>query len=134
MAIEKAFAIKATPHNIYAAIERDLESAGSHSGETFEVLHREPGQSIELRVTIGDVPCWLTYRLTPMSDYTEVSATLVPFGWRYTLFRFMTLGLRQQNFEIALVQGLVNLKEAVEDDEDADGIDGDDPSDGVAAP
>jgi hypothetical protein len=122
MPIEKAFAINATPHNIYAAIERDLAGAGEHAGETFDVVRRDPGRSIELRVTIGNVPCWLTYRLEPRDDYTEVVATLVPFGWKYALFKMMTFGLRDQNFEIALVEGLANLKAEVE--EAPDGIEG----------
>ena len=115
MAIEKAFAINATPHNIFAAIERDLASAGQHAGETFEVIKRDPERSIDLRVTIGNVPCWLTYRLEPRAEHTEVVATLVPFGWKYALFKMMTFGLRDQNFEIALVEGLANLKAEVED-------------------
>ena len=118
MTIEKAFAINATPHNIYAAIERDLAGADEHAGDAFEVIKRDPERSIELRVTIGNVPCWLTYRLEPHDEHTEVIATLVPFGWKYALFKIMTFGLRDQNFEISLVEGLANLKAEVEDDPD----------------
>jgi hypothetical protein len=114
VAIEKAFAIDATPDEIFAALERDLMDAAEHVGDTFEVLRREPGRSLELRVTIGGVPCWLTYRLEPKEGHTEVVAVLVPFGIKYTLFRIITLGLRDQGFALALVQGLANLKEEVE--------------------
>lgn len=114
MSIEKAFAIRAAPETIYAAIERDLAGASDHAGSTFEVIGRDPPRSIELRVTVGGVPCWLTYRLEPKEDYTEVAATLVPFGLKYTLFRLITFGLHDQGFALALVQGLTNLKEAVE--------------------
>jgi hypothetical protein len=129
MSIEKAFAIRAAPHEIYAAIERDLHAAHEHAGDTFAVLRRDPSRSIELRVTIGGMPCWLTYTLEPKPDHTEVVARLVPFGWKYTLFRIMTFGMRDQGYEIALVEALANLKSEVEDpdptshgdDEDQDG-------------
>jgi hypothetical protein len=112
--IEKAFAINASPREIFAALERDLQGAAEHAGDTFEVLRREPDRALELRVTIGGVPCWLAYRLEPKAGYTEVSAVLTPYGLKYTLFRIITLGLRDQGFSLALVQGLANLKEAVE--------------------
>lgn len=114
MAIEKAFAIQASQREIYAALERDIAEAWAHSGETFEVLKRDRDRSIELRVTMAGVSCWLTYRLEPRADHTEVVATLVPFGLKYTLFRAITLGLRNQDFELALVEGLANLKAEVE--------------------
>jgi hypothetical protein len=113
--IEKAFAIRATPREIYAAIERDLASAAEYEGTTHEVLRREPERSLEMRVTIGIVPCLLTYRITPRTDDTEVAATLVPHGWRYVAFQIATLGMRRSFFEFALVDALANLKSAVED-------------------
>ena len=116
MPIEKAFAINASPYEIYAAIERDLADASVHAGRTFEVLRRDPGRSIDLRVTIAGVPCWLTYRLDPRAGHTEVVALLTPFGLKHTLFRIITFGLREQGFALALVQGLANLKAAVEGD------------------
>lgn len=112
--IEKAFAIHAQPHEIYAAIERDLGAAGEHEGDVFEVMRRDPSRSIELRVTIGGIPCWLSYTLRPAADHTEVSARLVPFGWKYTFFRIMTFGMRDQGYEVALVEALSNLKAEVE--------------------
>ena len=114
MSIEKAFAINAPPTEVFAAIERDLRDAGEHEGETFEVLRREPPNSIDLRVTIGGVSCWLTYRLADRGGHTEVTGVLTPFGLRYMFFKFVTLGLRDQGFEIALVEGLANLKAEVE--------------------
>ena len=121
MAIEKAFAIHASPYDIYAALERDLADAGAHGGSTFEVLRRDPGRSIDLRVTIAGVPCFLTYTLKPKTDHTEVVATLVPYGWKYVLFQIITLGLRSDGFQLALVQGLSNLKEEVEGTRAVDG-------------
>ena len=64
-----------------------------------------------------------------MSRKHPVPARLVPFGWKYTLFRVMTFGMRDQGYEIALVEALANLKAEVEDpdangpgeDEDEDG-------------
>ena len=117
MPIEKAFAIRAQPHEIYAALERDIDAAvrSDEGSGQFEVLRREPDRELELRVTISGFPCWLTYRLDPKPDYTEVVALLTPFGFRYTFFKLITFGLRDQGLSFALVQGLVNLKAAVED-------------------
>jgi len=114
MSIEKAFAINAPPEAIFAALTDELDQAAGESDGSFEVLRSNPPESIDLRVTIGGVPCWLTYRLEPKPDHTEVIAVLTPFGLKYTLFRIMTLGLRDHGYEVALVQGLVNLKAAVE--------------------
>ena len=127
MPIEKAFAIRAEPQAIFAAIERDLASAREHEGETFEIVRRDPPRSMELRVTIGGIPCWLVYELRAEADFTEVTARLVPFGWRYTMFRIMTFGMRDQGYEIALVEALANLKAEVEDDFSDEGADADTP-------
>lgn len=114
MPIEKAFAINASPHVIYATLERELRDASEFNGDTHEILRRDPGKSLELRVTIGGVPCFLTYRLEPRDAHTEVIAQLQPHGWRYTFFRIITLGMRDDGFQIALVEGLANLKAEVE--------------------
>jgi hypothetical protein len=113
MTVEKAFAIRAIPDVIYAALERDLADAASDGG-AFQVLHRDPPRSLQLRVTMSGVPCYLTYTLRPRDGDTEVSATLIPFGLKYTIFRIITLGLHDGGFSVALVHGLSNLKAAVE--------------------
>jgi hypothetical protein len=114
--IEKVFAIHATPQEIYAALERDLADAAEHEGTTHEVRRRECDRSIELRVTIGIVPCLLRYRIEPAAAHTEVTASLMPFGWKYAVFQMITLGMRRSIFEFALVDALANLKAAVEGD------------------
>lgn len=118
MSIEKAFAIRATPERIYTALDEELSEAAAESDGEFEILKRDPGRSFDLRVKIGGVPCWLTYRIEPKGEYTEVSGQLIPFGLRYALFRMVTLGMRDYGFAIALVQGLSNLKEALESPDD----------------
>jgi hypothetical protein len=116
MAIEKAFAIRATPQAIFAAIERDLGSAAAHEGDTYDVLHRDPPVSIDMRVTIGMIPCRLRYSLEPRDGHTEVTGTLYPYGWQYAAFRTITFGMRDANFAVALVESLANLKAAVEEE------------------
>lgn len=116
MPIEKAFAIRATPDEIYSMLDRDLRSAEADGEGDFEVLGRDPGRSLELRVTMGSIPCWLRYDITPGADATEVTATLTPFGLRYTLYKIATLGMRDHAFALALVQGLANLKAELEGD------------------
>jgi len=114
MTIEKAFAIKAPAHEIYAELVSDVNSAAEDGSRSFEVVRRDPGRSLDLRVTIAGVPCWLSYRLEPKEDHTEVVATLTPFGFKYLFYQLITLGLRNEGFAVVLVQGLANLKEAVE--------------------
>jgi hypothetical protein len=116
MSIEKVFAIRAEPSDIYAALQRDLASAGTHEGETFTVLRRERDERLDLRVTIAGIPAELSYRIEPRDGATEVTATLTPTGWKYVLFKVITLGRADHNFEIALVEGLANLKAEVEFD------------------
>jgi len=43
-----------------------------------------------------------------------VGLALVPHGLRFVIFRIITLGRADTNYELVLVQGLANLKEAVE--------------------
>lgn len=117
MPIEKAFRIDAPPHRIYAALEAELGDADGSADGTFAVLRRETDRALDLRVTIAGVPCWLNYRIVPQEGHAEVVARLQPFGWRYTFFRIVTLGMRNQGFEVALVEGLANLKAAVEEQE-----------------
>ena len=80
MSIEKAFAIHAPAPEVYAAIERDLGGAAQHEGAAFAVLRRDPPRGIDLRVTIGGVSCWLTYRLDERDGTTDVTGVLTPFG------------------------------------------------------
>jgi len=127
MPIEKAFSITATPYEIYTALDRDLRNAEAEGGGDFEVLARDPGRSVDLRVTMGGISCWLRYDLKPQNGATEVTATLTPFGLRYTAYKIVTLGMRDHAFALALVQGLANLKAELEGDND--GADDDAPSD-----
>lgn len=120
MPIEKAFAINAPPHEIYAALERDLDIARREGGDEFQILRRDPGRAIALRVSMGGISCWLNYSLKPNVDgSTEVAAMLTPFGLKYTVFRIVTLGMRDHAFALALVQGLANLKAELEGANDA---------------
>lgn len=114
MPIEKAFAIEAPPERIFAALETELREAAPGAADAFAVLRSDPPRALDLRVTIGGVPCNLSYRLAAKQGHTEVAGVLQPYGWRYTAFRIVTLGMRDQGFEIALVEGLRNLKAAVE--------------------
>lgn len=112
--IEKVFAVRAAPRAIYDAIERDLAEASEYAGSTYEVLQRDPPRAIDLRVTIGNVPCTLRYEIDEMPDHCEVTAKLEPYGFKYTAFKLMTFGIANQGFDAALVQSLANLKAAVE--------------------
>lgn len=116
MTIEKAFAITAPPQVIYDAIAGDLASASEHEGDVFSIVRQEPPHRLDLQVTISGVPCALTYEIIPRGADCEVVATLEPRGFKYALLKIMTLGFTHDHgFEVVLVEGLRNLKAAVED-------------------
>jgi hypothetical protein len=114
--IEKVFAIHGSANDVYAALQRDIASASPHEGSVFDVVRRERDRMIQLNVQMGGVPCLLTYTIEEKPEYTQVTATLDPHGWRYVMFQVATLGMRRHAFELALVQGLANLKDEVEGD------------------
>jgi hypothetical protein len=123
MPIDTTFAITASPQQVFAALERDLMGAREHEGSTFEVLDSRRPESLDLRVTIGGIPCRLRYRITGSDDdedHCEANAALTPYGWRYVFFKIITLGMRDQNFKVMLVEGLANLKAEVEGPPEAD--------------
>jgi hypothetical protein len=112
VALEKAFEIKATPAAIWDALTADLAS-GDESA--YRIERAITGQELALFVELqGGIRALLTYRLIPHDDYTEVVATMAPEGLRYAIFRILTFGRADTNYELLLVQGLANLKRAVE--------------------
>lgn len=117
MALEKAFAIKAAPAAIWHALTGELEVADS---SVYTIERAVPNELLSLWVDLsGGVRALLTYKLIPRADHTEVVATMVPQGLRYLIFRIITLGRADTNYELVLVQGLANLKAAVEGAETA---------------
>lgn len=112
MPLEKAFAIHAEPATIWRALTEELESADP---EAYELERSEPPSLLTLRVQLqGGVAARITYQLIPRADHTEVVATMEPEGFRYAFFRLITLGRSDTGYELALVQGLSNLKQAAE--------------------
>jgi len=110
--LEKAFAIKADPAAIWSALTRELALA-DEAAYTVERAVTNESLSIWVDLQLG-IRAVITYRLIPREDHTEVVATMAPQGLRYLLFRLLTLGRADVNYELALVQGLSNLKRAVE--------------------
>lgn len=110
--LEKAFAIKAEPAAIWRALTGELEVADQAA---YRIERLVPNELLSLWVDLqGGIRALLTYRLIPREDHTEVVATMEPQGLRYTVFRIITLGRADINFELLLVEGLANLKRAVE--------------------
>ena len=124
MPLEKAFAIKARPPAIWDALTGELRVADE---EHYRVERAITNQELSLWVELqGGITAALTYRLIPHDDHTEVIATMSPQGFRYAIFRIITFGRSDTNYELLLVQGLANLKRAVEgvtDEEAAPGPD-----------
>lgn len=115
MPLEKAFAIHAAPETIWRALTGELDVA---DGGAYEIERSVPNEVLSLWVKLqAGVQARLTYTIIPRGEYTEVVATMEPEGLRYALFRMMTLGRAEVNYEIALVEGLANLKRAVEEEQ-----------------
>ena len=112
MFLEKAFAIKAEPAAIWTALTGELEVADEGD---YRIEQAIPNEFLSLWVDLqGGISALVTYRLIPRDDHTEVVATMEPQGLRYAIFRIITLGRADTNYELLLVQGLANLKQAVE--------------------
>ena len=112
MALEKAFAIKAEPAAIWEALTGELEVADDSD---YRVERAVTNEFLSLWVDLaGGIPAIVSYQLIPRDDHTEVVATMEPQGLRYAIFRMITFGRADTNYEMLLAQGLANLKQAVE--------------------
>lgn len=109
--IEKVFAIEAEPGVIWDALWSDL--SGGEAG-AFEVKEAHRPRDLIIEVVLGGVPALLGYHIEAKDGSSEVSATLEPRGLRYAVSRILTFNHFNRNFELLLVQGLSNLKSAVE--------------------
>ena len=114
MALEKAFAIKAEPADIWRALTGELQVSDEAA---YSIEQSITNELLSLWVDLqGGIRAIITYRLIPREGHTEVLATMEPQGLRYAIFRMMTLGRADTNYELLLVEGLANLKRAVEGD------------------
>ena len=110
--MEKAFAINAEPPKIWDALVAEFNLADE---SIYEVEQSIINEFLALRVKLQDgIEAQITYRLVPQDGHTVVIATIQPEGLRYALFRIITMGRSDINYEMSLVVGLSNLKEAVE--------------------
>jgi len=112
VALEKAFAIHAEPAVIWRELTRELAQAppGSHTVER-SLEARELAVRVELQNGIEAV---ITYELIPRADHVEVVARMEPRGFRYGFMKAITLGRYDTGYEMALAEGLSNLKKAAE--------------------
>ncbi len=111
MIIEKAFAIEAPPEAIWDALWQDL---GEGDESLYQLEESSWPHSFTIRLHFGGMPCLLTYSIQPMEGHCEVSASLTPLSKRYGIYWALTFGHIKRNYEMLLVEGLANLKEAVE--------------------
>lgn len=113
MPLEKAFAIHAEPAAIWRALTGELDIDDESA---YKIERSVPNELLSLWVDLeSGVRARITYRLIPREDHTEVVATMEPEGLRYVIFRMITLGRAEVNYELMLVEGLSNLKRTVED-------------------
>jgi hypothetical protein len=111
MTIEKAFAIEAEPAEIWSALWQEIQSG---EPDAFKVEQSNHPHLLAVRVRLGAMPALLTYKITPRERDSEVSVTLEPLSSRYWLYQLLTFGHLRKNYEMLLVQGLANLKSAIE--------------------
>ena len=112
MALERAFAIKASPTEIWSALTGELEAHGEARMPNERAVATE---RLSVGVDrLGGVRAGITDKLLPRDDHTEVVATMEPQGFRYAIFRILTRGRADINYEMVLVEGLANLKAAAE--------------------
>ena len=113
MPLEKAFAIHAEPAAIWRALTGELDIDDEAA---YEIERSVPNELLSLWVDLeSGVRARITYRLIPREGHTEVVATMEPEGLRYVIFRMITLGRAEVNYELMLVEGLSNLKRTVEE-------------------
>jgi hypothetical protein len=112
MTIEKAFAIEAPASKIWDALVGELSTADKSA---YRVERAITNEELSLWVHLaGGIQARLTYRLISRESHTEVIASMEPQGFRYQVFRIITLGRADVNYEMVLVEGLANLKSAAE--------------------
>ena len=114
-AIEKAFAINAEPGVIWDALWTELSQS---EAARFAVDSSHRPESLAIDVDMGGIPSRISYRITPRDGFSEVSATLEPSGTRFFWLQIMTFGRLRTQYEMVLVQGLANLKAAIEGPEE----------------
>src|ERR1700730_3948828 len=111
MVIEKAFSIEATPAVIWEALWTELAEGDPVA---FSVEQSNWPKLLSLKVDLNGMEALITYRIDGKDNMSEVSATLEPLSPRYSLYQILTFGHFRTNWEMILVEGLANLKEAVE--------------------
>jgi hypothetical protein len=109
--IEKAFSIEAAPPAIWDALWSDL---GGGDLNAFSVEQSNWPVLLSVKVDLGGMQALITYRIVAKNSHSEVSATLEPLSRRYPLYQILTFGHFRTNYEMVLVAGLANLKQAVE--------------------
>ena len=108
--VEKAFAIEAEAGAIWDALWAEVQAQGP---ERVESARRPEELTVRVSLTRG-VDASITYRITQIDAGCEVSATLEASGFRSALYQVMTFGRLRTHYAMMLVEGLANLKEAVE--------------------
>lgn len=111
MLIEKVFAIEAEPDVVWDALWADLSSGEEGA---FKVVEAHRPRDLVIDIMLGGIPSRLAYRIEGRDRHCEVAALLEPRGMRYRVSQLLTFNHVKRNFEMVLVQGLVNLKTAVE--------------------
>jgi hypothetical protein len=109
--IEKVFAIDAEPGVVWDALWGDLSNGDENA---FEVVEAHRPATLAIEVTLSGVPARLQYTVEAVENGSEVTALLEPRGLRYAVSRVLTFNHFKRNFEMVLIQGLSNLKTAVE--------------------
>ncbi len=109
--IERAFAINADPETIWDALWHDLSQGDT---DIFDVESSAWPRNFSLLVSLGGMPCRLTYSIEPRPEHTEVAILAEALSWRYAIYQIATFGHYRRNLELTLTIALANLKLAIE--------------------
>ena len=120
--IERAFAINADSETIWDALWHDLSQGDA---DVFDVESSAWPRTFSLLVSLGGMPCRLTYSIEPRVEHTEVAILAEALSWRYAIYQIASFGHYRRNLELTLTIALSNLKIALEgeplpSDEEAD--------------
>ena len=109
MADERAFAVKAPPELIWRLLREEAQQ-GVDGGRA-EILHPEAPRQMVLKVQMGwGLQVEYDYAIAIKAEHTEVSCRVRPHGVRHRMANLVSFGRGKSPYQLALTQGLANLK------------------------
>lgn len=113
MADERAFAVQAPPELVWRLLRAEAQQ-GVESGRA-QILHQEAPRRMVLLVQMGwRLRVEYEYAIAVKPEHTEVSCRVRPHGLRHRMANLVSFGRGTSAYQLALTQGLANLKDEAE--------------------